>query len=56
MKMKNIKLYLPITLSASVFFIVFIFLYIFLGEDILIDDCFDGGGRWNYEVSACEFE
>lgn len=54
--MKNIRLYLPIILSTLIFFTVVFFLYVFIGEEIAIDNCLDRGGRWNYEVSACEFE
>jgi len=26
----------------------------FLKRQLDIDDCLDGGGRWNYETSKCE--
>lgn len=26
----------------------------FLKRQLQIDDCLDGGGRWNYETSECE--
>jgi hypothetical protein len=26
----------------------------FLKRQLAIDDCLDGGGRWNYETATCE--
>lgn len=28
--------------------------FVYLREQLRIDDCLDGGGRWDYEARACD--